>query len=60
MIYDSCLFFLNFCFSRFTPSTPSIVSPPYWNVFAIPKSMNHNTPLSSTEIGRAIWAKERI
>lgn len=47
-------------FMRFTPSTPRMVNPPYWKVFAKPKNTNHNTPFAAAEMGSAIWAKEMM
>ena len=38
-------------FMRLTPSTPRMVNPPYWKVFAKPKNTNHNTPFAAAEMG---------
>ncbi|MBR2184783.1 MAG: hypothetical protein IJ897_05105 [Prevotella sp.] len=47
-------------FSRLYPSTPRIVNPPYWQVFANPKSTPHSTPFAATLMGNSIWAKDNI
>lgn len=39
---------------RFTPSTPIMDNPPYWNVLANPKKINHKTPFVALLMGRAI------
>ena len=51
---------LNFLFKRLKPSTPRMVRPPYWQVLANPKSMNHSAPLAPVLMGRSICAKERM
>ena len=44
-LFLSYLSRLNHSLRRFQPSTPIIVRPVYCVVLAIPKSINHNTPL---------------
>jgi hypothetical protein len=35
-----------------------MVRPPYWQVFANPKSTVHKIPFAVTLIGNSIWAKD--
>jgi hypothetical protein len=37
-----------------------MVSPPYWQHLAAPNKINQSTPFSPAEMGKAIYAKERI
>lgn len=52
--------FFSFSFSRLKLFTPKIVNPLYWNVFANPKKINHNTPFVVAELSSDNWAKEAI
>ena len=57
MLYDV---FLKKFFSLFTPSTPMMDSPPYWNVLASPNSTTQRMPLASAEMGSAICANDKM
>ena len=59
--YMFCAFlFLNQFFSLFTPSAPSIVKPPYWNVLASQNNTTHSTPLAPADMGSSICANDSM
>ena len=54
----SIYYLRRYAFRRRTPSTPSMVNPPYCAVLASPNSTTHSTLFRLVLMGRSICAKE--